>query len=73
MMEEIDQIAGRVAPMVASHFLSAHTNGMGVLIGGATGVSPSKVLIIGSGTVAKNAAKIACGMGADVGERVRFC
>lgn len=66
LLEPMSQIAGRIAPMVASHFLSAHTNGMGVLIGGATGVLPSRVLIIGSGTVAKNAAKIAVGLGADV-------
>ena len=66
LLEPMSQIAGRVAPMVASHFLSAHNNGMGVLIGGATGVLPSRVLIIGSGTVAINAAKIAVGMGADV-------
>lgn len=66
LLEPMSQIAGKVAPMVASYFLSAHTNGMGVLIGGASGILPSKVLIIGSGTVAKNAAKIASGMGADV-------
>ena len=66
LLEPMSQIAGRVAPMVASHFLSAHNNGMGVLIGGATGVLPSRVLIIGSGTVARNAAKIAVGLGADV-------
>jgi len=66
LLEPMSQIAGKVAPMVASYFLSAHNNGMGVLIGGASGVLPAKVLIIGSGTVAKNAAKIASGMGADV-------
>ena len=66
LLEPMSQIAGKVAPMVASYFLSAHNNGMGVLIGGASGILPSKVLIIGSGTVAKNAAKIASGMGADV-------
>jgi len=66
LLEPMSQIAGRIAPMVASHFLSAHNNGMGVLIGGATGVLPSRVLIIGSGTVAKNAAKVAVGLGADV-------
>ena len=66
LLEPMSQIAGRVAPMVASHFLSAHNNGMGVLIGGATGVLPSRVLIIGSGTVARNAAKISVGLGADV-------
>ncbi len=66
LLEPMSQIAGRVAPMVASYFLSAHNNAMGVLIGGASGVLPARVLIIGSGTVAKNAAKIASGMGADV-------
>ena len=66
LLEPMSQIAGRVAPMVASHFLSAHAKGRGVLIGGTSGVLPARVLIIGSGTVAKNAAKIASGMGADV-------
>lgn len=66
LLEPMSQIAGKVAPMVASYFLSAYTNGMGVLIGGSSGVLASKVLIIGSGTVAKNAAKVAAGMGADV-------
>ena len=66
LLSPMSQIAGRVAPMVASYFLSMHNNGMGVLIGGATGILPSKVLVIGSGTVAKNAVKIASGMGADV-------
>jgi alanine dehydrogenase len=66
LLEPMSQIAGRVAPMVASHFLAAHVNGMGVLIGGASGVPPAKVLIMGSGTVAKNAAKVAAGMGAEV-------
>ncbi|WP_295422031.1 alanine dehydrogenase [Sulfurovum sp.] len=66
LLEPMSQIAGKMAPMVAGYFLSAHTNGMGVLIGGTSGVLPAKVLIIGSGTVARNAAKIASGMGADV-------
>ncbi|RRS31715.1 MAG: alanine dehydrogenase [Epsilonproteobacteria bacterium (ex Lamellibrachia satsuma)] len=66
LLEPMSQIAGKMAPMVAGYFLSAHTNGMGVLIGGTSGVLPAKILIIGSGTVARNAAKIASGMGADV-------
>ena len=66
LLEPMSQIAGKVAPMVASYFLSAHNNAMGLLIGGASGVLPARVLIIGSGTVAKNAAKVAAGMGADV-------
>lgn len=66
LLEPMSQIAGKVAPMVAGYFLSAHNNGRGVLIGGSSGVLPAKVLIIGSGTVARNAAKVASGMGAYV-------
>lgn len=66
LLEPMSQIAGKVAPMVASYFLSMHNKGMGTLIGGSTGILPSKVLVVGSGTVAINAAKIASGMGADV-------
>ncbi|GIT97845.1 alanine dehydrogenase [Sulfurovum sp. TSL1] len=66
LLSPMSQIAGRVAPMVASYFLGMHNSGMGVLISGSTGILPSKVLIIGSGNVAKNAAQVASGMGADV-------
>jgi alanine dehydrogenase len=66
LLEPMSQIAGKVAPMVAGYFLSAHNHGRGVLISGSTGVVPVKVLIIGSGNVAKYAAKVASGMGAEV-------
>lgn len=66
LLDPMSQIAGEVAPIVASYFLSAHNGGNGTLISGAAGVTPAKVLIIGSGTVAKSAAKVAAGMGAEV-------
>lgn len=66
LLDPMSQIAGEVAPLVGSYFLSGHNGGNGVLISGATGVPPAKVLIIGSGTVAKGAAKVAAGMGAEV-------
>ncbi|HEO99326.1 MAG: alanine dehydrogenase [Campylobacterales bacterium] len=66
LLDPMSQIAGEVAPLVGGYFLSAHNHGSGVLISGATGVTPARVLIIGSGTVAKSAAKVAAGMGADV-------
>ncbi|KAA6304253.1 Alanine dehydrogenase, partial [termite gut metagenome] len=40
--------------------------GSGVLLGGVPGVAPAKVVILGGGVVGTNAAKMACGMGADV-------
>lgn len=66
LLEPMSQIAGKIAPMAGGYFLSAHVNGSGVLMGGCSGVPPSKVLILGSGTVARYAAKTASGMGADV-------
>lgn len=66
LLEPMSQIAGKVAPMIAGYFLSAHNHGRGVLISGSTGVAPVKILIIGSGNVAKYAAKVASGMGAEV-------
>ncbi|MCD6654403.1 MAG: alanine dehydrogenase [Sulfurovum sp.] len=66
LLEPMSQIAGKMAPMMGGYFLSAHTHAMGVLMGGCSGVLPSTVLILGSGTVAKYAAKIAAGMGANV-------
>lgn len=66
LLDPMSQIAGEVAPLVGSYFLAAHNGGSGKLISGATGVTPARVLIIGSGTVAKSAAKVAAGMGAEV-------
>ena len=51
----------RIVFLTVSLFISAIA-----ILGYVTGVLPAKVLIIGSGTVAKNAAQIASGMGADV-------
>ncbi|MDD3592751.1 MAG: alanine dehydrogenase [Sulfurovum sp.] len=66
LLDPMSQIAGEVSPLVAGYFLSAHNHGKGLLISGATGVPPAKILIVGSGTVAKSAAKVAAGMGAEV-------
>jgi len=39
---------------------------MGVILGGVTGVPPTKVVIIGAGTVAEHAARASLGLGADI-------
>jgi alanine dehydrogenase len=62
----MSEIAGRMAPQVGAHLLEKTSGGRGVLLGGAPGVTPGKVLILGSGTVATNAALIAAGMNANV-------
>jgi alanine dehydrogenase len=55
-----------MAPQVGSHFLEREHGGRGVLIGGAPGVRPARVVVLGAGTVGWNAAWIAQGMEAEV-------
>jgi alanine dehydrogenase len=62
----MSEIAGRMAPQVGARLLEKTGGGRGILLGGAPGVAPGEVLILGSGVVASNAALIAVGMGADV-------
>jgi alanine dehydrogenase len=66
IIRAMSEIAGSTAIMVASEFLSSVHQGKGILLGGITGVPPTKVLIIGGGTVAEHAARSALGLGAEV-------
>jgi alanine dehydrogenase len=47
-------------------YLEMAQGGHGILLGGVPGVDPGTVLILGGGVVGFNAAKIACGLGAQV-------
>ena len=58
-------IAGRLSIQMGAWALQMASGGNGTLLGGAPGVAPGKVLILGGGTVGTHAAKIAAGMGAD--------
>lgn len=62
----MSEIAGRMAPIVATYYLQESHGGSGVLISGVPGVAPGKVTILGAGTVGQNAARIAIGLGARV-------
>jgi len=66
LLAPMSVVAGRMAVQVAAHFLERTHGGRGVLLAGATGVPPGRVLIIGAGVVGSNAALIALGMGAEV-------
>lgn len=66
LLKPMSEIAGRMSPVVGAHHLSRYQGGGGVLISGANGVAPAKVLIVGAGNAGLNAAKIASGMDADV-------
>lgn len=66
LIAPMSEVAGRLSVQVGAHYLQKENGGSGVLLGGAIGVSPANVTIIGAGTVGTNAAKIALGMGANV-------
>jgi alanine dehydrogenase len=66
IIRAMSEIAGSSVMLIAAEYLSTANNGRGVILGGITGVPPTKVVIIGAGTVAEYSARAALGMGADV-------
>jgi alanine dehydrogenase len=64
LLAPMSEIAGRLAPQVGAYFLERMSGGKGKLLGGATGVKPASVVILGAGIAGTNAAAIAAGMGA---------
>jgi alanine dehydrogenase len=66
LLAPMSEVAGRMAVQVAAHFLERAHGGRGILLAGATGVLPGRVLVLGAGVVGANAALIALGIGAEV-------
>lgn len=66
IVRAMSEIAGCSVIPIASECLSSANEGKGVILGGITGVVPTKVVIIGAGTVAEYAARAAIGLGARV-------
>ncbi len=62
----MSEIAGSTVMLIAAEYLSSVTDGKGIILGGITGVPPTKVVIIGAGTVAEYAARAAIGLGAEI-------
>ncbi|GAB3561108.1 alanine dehydrogenase [Spirosoma luteolum] len=66
VIRSMSEIAGSTVMLIAGEFLSNADNGRGIILGGITGVPPTKVVLLGAGTVSEYAARTALGMGADV-------
>jgi alanine dehydrogenase len=66
LLAPMSEIAGRMAPHVGAGCLERPRGGRGVLMGGASGVSPARVVVLGAGMAGSNAAQIAAGMEAEV-------
>jgi len=66
LLQPMSEVAGRMSIQVSAYFLEMSQGGRGILLGGVPGVAPAKVVVLGGGVVGTNAAKMACGLGADV-------
>ena len=66
ILAPMSAIAGRLAVQVGAWCLQKHNGGSGVLLPGAAGVPPGRVVILGAGNVGSNALAVAHGMGAEV-------
>jgi alanine dehydrogenase len=78
LLAPMSEIAGRLAGQVVAQYLTSPMGGRGILAGGAPGVAPARVLVLGGGVVGVYAARVARGLGSDVtilersDERLRF-
>ncbi|MFN0050403.1 MAG: alanine dehydrogenase [Cytophagales bacterium] len=66
VVRAMSEISGSTVMLIAAEYLSSSNDGKGVILGGITGVPPTKVVILGAGTVAEYAARTAMGLGAEV-------
>jgi alanine dehydrogenase len=66
LLTPMSEIAGRLAAYATAHHLLRAHGGRGILAGGAPGVAPARILVLGGGVVGTHAARIARGCEAEV-------
>ena len=66
IVRSMSEIAGSAAMLIAGQYLSSTSDGKGILLGGISGIPPTKVIIIGAGVVGEFATRTALAMGASV-------
>jgi alanine dehydrogenase len=66
LLAPMSEVAGRMSVQIGAHYLERHNGGRGVLLGGAPGVRPARVVVLGAGNVGWNAAWMAAGLAAEV-------
>ncbi|MEO9022236.1 MAG: alanine dehydrogenase [Ginsengibacter sp.] len=66
IVRSMSEIAGSAVMLIAGQYLSNANNGKGVLVGGISGIPPTKVIIIGAGIVGEQTARTALAMGASI-------
>lgn len=66
IVRSMSEIAGSASMLIAGQYLSAAGEGKGILLGGISGIPPTKVIILGAGVVGEFAARAALAMGSSV-------
>ncbi|MDQ3639566.1 MAG: alanine dehydrogenase [Actinomycetota bacterium] len=66
ILTPMSEIAGSLVPQIGAHYLQRPAGGRGILLGGATGVRPGRVVVLGAGIVGSGAARVSSGLGAEV-------
>jgi alanine dehydrogenase len=66
IIRAMGEIAGSTVLLIAAEYLSTPNGGRGIILGGITGVPPTKIVILGAGTVSEYATRAAISVGADI-------
>jgi alanine dehydrogenase len=66
LLTPMSEVAGRMSIQAGAQWLEKSRGGSGILLGGVPGVDRAHVLVLGGGVVGTQAARMACGLGADV-------
>ena len=66
IVRSMSEIAGSAVMLIAAQYLSSFNKGKGVLLGGISGIPPTKVVIVGAGIVGESATRNALALGASV-------
>jgi alanine dehydrogenase len=66
LLAPMSEVAGRMAVQAGAHCLEMEQGGRGMLLGGAAGVAPAKVVVLGGGVAGVNAVRMAIGLEAQV-------
>jgi alanine dehydrogenase len=66
VLAAISEIAGQMTVAIAAHLMRSSSGGRGILLGGAPGVPPARIVVLGAGSVGFTAIRGAAATGARV-------
>tara|TARA_B110001450_G_scaffold15952_1_gene14749 strand:- start:20 stop:892 length:873 start_codon:yes stop_codon:yes gene_type:complete len=66
IVRSMSEIAGKISILIAGEYLSNQNGGVGLMLGGISGILSTNIVIIGAGNVAEYACQAALGLGASI-------